>query len=219
MAKKSDRPEPKKECPSCGLGVADKAMICEYCGWDFEEEDEWILQIEKLERDLMLEKQRYEPGTVNHMIESTLRNPVAEKVESSVPASEYALEVEEAPAPIEEPEEPASPPTRARKKAPAPTPKPPAPPKVRKVRSVKAPPSPPVPVEVESTPEPEPIPERAALQIPATPPPKRTVRRVKAEAPISEPASPRRVKTATVTGPIVQEAPIRKTRVVRKVKK
>ena len=54
MGKKIDDPEIKKECPSCGLGVAMDAIVCEFCGWDFNEEDEWILQIEKLERDLML---------------------------------------------------------------------------------------------------------------------------------------------------------------------
>ena len=78
MTKKIDEAEVKKECPSCGLGVALDATICEFCGWDFEEEDEWILQIEKLERDLMLEKQRFEPGSVNQKIESTLRSPMEE---------------------------------------------------------------------------------------------------------------------------------------------
>jgi len=81
MGKKMDEPEIKKECPSCGLGVALEATICEFCGWDFEEEDEWILQIEKLERDLMLEKQKFAPGTVSDRIESTLHNPAAVKAE------------------------------------------------------------------------------------------------------------------------------------------
>jgi hypothetical protein len=83
MGKKIEPAEPKKECPSCGLGVALDATICEFCGWDFEEEDEWILQIEKLERDLILEKQKFEPGTVNQRIESTLRNPAQERVEAA----------------------------------------------------------------------------------------------------------------------------------------
>ncbi len=82
MPKKMDRGEPKKECPSCGLGVSPEANICEFCGWDFEEEDEWILQIEKLERELLLEKQRFEPGSVGQKIESTLRTPVAEMAEA-----------------------------------------------------------------------------------------------------------------------------------------
>src|SRR5512137_331372 len=78
MAKKIDEAEVKKECPSCGLGVALDATICEFCGWDFEEEDEWILQIEKLERDLVMEKQKFEPGSVNEKIEATLHNPATE---------------------------------------------------------------------------------------------------------------------------------------------
>lgn len=82
MPKKMDRGESKKECPSCGLGVAVEANICEFCGWDFEEEDEWILQIEKLERELLLEKQRFEPGSVGQKIESTLRTPAMEMAEA-----------------------------------------------------------------------------------------------------------------------------------------
>jgi len=81
MGKKMEEAEVKKECPSCGLGVALDSTVCEFCGWDFEEEDEWILQIEKLERDLMLEKQKFEPGTVNHKIESTLHNPSIERID------------------------------------------------------------------------------------------------------------------------------------------
>jgi hypothetical protein len=77
-----DEAEVKKECPSCGLGVVLDARICEFCGWDFEEEDEWILQIEKLERDLMLEKQKFEPGSVNQKIESTLHSPTLERIET-----------------------------------------------------------------------------------------------------------------------------------------
>lgn len=81
MPKKMDEAEVKKECPSCGLGVVLDSRICEFCGWDFEEEDEWILQIEKLERDLMLEKQKFEPGSVNQKIESTLHSPALERTE------------------------------------------------------------------------------------------------------------------------------------------
>ena len=81
MPKKMDEAEIKKECPSCGLGVVLDARICEFCGWDFEEEDEWILQIEKLERDLMLEKQKFEPGSVNQKIESTLHSPALERID------------------------------------------------------------------------------------------------------------------------------------------
>jgi hypothetical protein len=82
MPKKMDEAEIKKECPSCGLGVVLDARICEFCGWDFEEEDEWILQIEKLERDLMMEKQKFEPGSVNQKIHSTLHTPVLERIET-----------------------------------------------------------------------------------------------------------------------------------------
>jgi len=82
MAKKIDEADVKKECPSCGLGVTLDSATCEFCGWDFEEEDEWILQIEKLERDLMLEKQKFEPGSINEKIESTLRTPALERIEA-----------------------------------------------------------------------------------------------------------------------------------------
>jgi len=75
MAKKIEEAEVKKECPSCGLGVPLDSKICEFCGWDFEEEDEWILQIEKLERELMLEKQKFEPGSVEQKIQATLYTP------------------------------------------------------------------------------------------------------------------------------------------------
>src|SRR4030066_1902335 len=79
MGKKMDQGEPKKECPSCGLGVALEATICEFGGWDCEEEDEWILQIEKLERELMLEKRKFEPGSVEQRIEATLYTPTPSK--------------------------------------------------------------------------------------------------------------------------------------------
>jgi len=81
MAKKIEEGEVKKECPSCGLGVALDSKICEFCGWDFEEEDEWILQIEKLERELMLEKQKFEPGSVEQKIEATLYTPEQSRAE------------------------------------------------------------------------------------------------------------------------------------------
>jgi len=90
MPKKIDEAEVKKECPSCGLGVALDSTVCEFCGWDFDEEDEWILQIEKLERDLMMEKQKFEPGTVNDRIESTLHSPTLEMQGSSKPAPKAA---------------------------------------------------------------------------------------------------------------------------------
>lgn len=73
--------EVRKECPSCGLGVSLDAKVCEFCGWDFEEEDEWILQIEKLEQELMIEKQRFEETTVEKRIKSTLRPPETELAE------------------------------------------------------------------------------------------------------------------------------------------
>jgi hypothetical protein len=162
MGKKMEQGEPKKECPSCGLGVALEATICEFCGWDFEEEDEWILQIEKLERELLLEKRKFEPGTVNHMIESTLRNPVLERIEMAQAEAASAKEEE----PMTEKQRVPSPPTRELKKpepvAPAPRRAEPKPPpvermeptpvfepepsaqKVRRVRTVKTAPAPPV---------------------------------------------------------------------------
>jgi hypothetical protein len=121
MAKKMDEAEIKKECPSCGLGVALDATICEFCGWDFEEEDEWILQIEKLERDLMLEKQKFEPGSVNEKIEATLHNPAATM--KAIKSAEKAAP-KKAP-PVVEPEKPAP----APKPAPRPLPQAAPPPK------------------------------------------------------------------------------------------
>jgi hypothetical protein len=153
MGKKMEGAETKKECPSCGLGVAVESTICEFCGWDFDEEDEWILQIEKLERDLMVEKQKFEPGTVNHMIESTLRNTVIERVDAPIP-----------PAPEDDPEpahesafdtlitidpeedEPFEAPAPRQERKLAPPPAPPAAaseaPKVRRTRSVTPKPAP-----------------------------------------------------------------------------
>jgi len=96
MGKKIEDAEVKKECPSCGLGVSLDSSICEFCGWDFEEEDEWILQIEKLERELMLEKQRFEPGSINHKIESTLRTP---NVERAKPGAVAPVEIRAEPVP------------------------------------------------------------------------------------------------------------------------
>ncbi len=43
MGKKIEDAEVKKECPSCGLGVALDSTICEFCGWDFEEEDDYVI--------------------------------------------------------------------------------------------------------------------------------------------------------------------------------
>ena len=124
MPKKIDEAEVKKECPSCGLGVALDSTVCEFCGWDFDEEDEWILQIEKLERDLLLEKQKFEPGTVNEKIESTLHAPALEMKDSSKPAPAK-------PAPKQVAE--------ASKKAPPPAPKRAPPPEAKKPAPVQAP--------------------------------------------------------------------------------
>jgi len=103
--------EVKKECPSCGLGVHLEATVCEFCGWDFEEEDEWILQIEKLERELLLEKQKYAPGSIEAAVLSTLRPPTLERVEPTPAPSA------EAPPP---PASPAAEPPPPRKAAPSP---------------------------------------------------------------------------------------------------
>jgi len=127
-----DEGEVKKECPSCGLGVALDATICEFCGWDFEEEDEWILQIEKLERDLMLEKQKFAPGTVNEKIESTLHTPAIERIEAIKAKQKDVTLVRPTPEPPKPEVAPRPPPpvTPARAEHEEP--------KVRRVRSVKA---------------------------------------------------------------------------------
>lgn len=214
MAKKIDRGEPKKECPSCGLGVSLEANICEFCGWDFEEEDEWILQIEKLERDLLLEKQKFEPGTVSHRIESTLRSPLQEKVEAAqvaartaeaeepeqptvVRASEFLID-RESPAPSLKRETPASEPARERTPAPAPGHargvREVSEEEVRKAMSVR-------PQVAAPEPGPEPAPQMSRQQ--ASSPPLRKVKQ-----PEPKPQEPVQV----------EQQPTRKVRTVRKVK-
>jgi RNA polymerase subunit RPABC4/transcription elongation factor Spt4 len=73
------RTEVRKECPSCGLGVPLEAKVCEFCGWDFEEEDEWISQIEKLEQELITEKSKFDDTSVDKMIRSSLHSSTGEK--------------------------------------------------------------------------------------------------------------------------------------------
>ncbi len=210
MAKRTLRAEPKKECPSCGLGVTSESTVCEFCGWNFEEEDEWILQIEKLERELMLEKQRYEPGTVDHMLESTLRSPLLDKVESSVPQNEDAIDIEEA-----EPEREEAPAEDIAREEPVEEETPqqervarvsettePEDPKVRRVRSVKAPETVRGPLEEEPVAEEGPVAEE---------PPERTT-----------PMPIRKVKARPQEGPEGREEedrPVRKVRTVRRVKR
>ncbi len=96
MARKIEEAELKKECPSCGLGVALDSKICEFCGWDFEEEDEWILQIEKLERELIMEKQKFTPGSVDQKIEATLHTPPPRSTGAGQPAVVETPPTEEA---------------------------------------------------------------------------------------------------------------------------
>ena len=207
MAKRTLRAEPKKECPSCGLGVSPESIVCEFCGWNFEEEDEWILQIEKLERELMLEKQRYEPGTVDHMLESTLRSPLLEKVDSAVPQNEDAIEVEEA---EPEREEPVAEETVEEESRPWPeeTAQEVAEPKeqeARRVRSVREPE--PVVREVDETP-------RRDISIP--------IRKVKTRDADEQPPPQRRVRVVaqrTQEEPDAEERPVRRTRTVRRVKR
>lgn len=166
MAKKIDEAEVKKECPSCGLGVPLDSTICEFCGWDFEEEDEWILQIEKLERDLMLEKQKFEPGSVNGKIEATLHNPLADMKAIKKAEKQSDVDIPKAPAPSRT-TAPASPAPRPRPVAP-PVETRPAPlsgedaltPKVRRVRTVKG---------SSSAPEPEDMTERESPTAPRQP--------------------------------------------------
>lgn len=73
------RTEVRKECPSCGLGVPLEAKVCEFCGWDFEEEDEWISQIEKLEQELITEKSKFDDTSVDKMIRSSLHSSTGQK--------------------------------------------------------------------------------------------------------------------------------------------
>lgn len=221
MAKRTLRAESKKECPSCGLGVTLDSTVCEFCGWNFEEEDEWILQIEKLERDLMLEKQKYEPGTVDHMLESTLRSPLLDRVESTVPSNEDAMDAEESmpeyPEAVEE-EEPAPEEMieeRVEEEEPeaevAPPPEPDAS-KVRRVRSVRAPAVAPPREPVRE----EPADEEPQMRPEARPGTSMPIRKVRTAAP------QRRVRTVTqrpAPEPEEPEQPVRRTRTVRRVKR
>ena len=195
MGKKMEDTEPKKECPSCGLGVSLEATVCEFCGWDFEEEDEWILQIEKLERELMLEKQKFEPGTVNHMIESTLRNPVLDRVDE--PFVPHPPEHEPAPPPprddYDDVVRPA--PTREVRQVPPPAHEP-------RTRSLKAPP-------------PAPAPHTTAPAQTRT----RTVRTVKQEErPAPTPARAPVHAAQPAPRPATEQSEPKRTRTVRKVK-
>ena len=225
MAKRTLRAESKKECPSCGLGVTPESTICEFCGWNFEEEDEWILQIEKLERDLMLEKQRYEPGTVDHMLESTLRSPLVDRVESTVPQDEDAVEVEDTEphedsdtieeefVPEETVEEPAA---EHMEEEPETVASPVAEPeetKVRRVRSVRMPAEEPErePMRPEPADEPQAESDRTGTSMP--------IRRVRA---VAQQTPQRRVRTvAQEPEPEVEDEPrpVRRTRTVRRVKR
>ncbi len=84
------RTEVRKECPSCGLGVPLEAKVCEFCGWDFEEEDEWISQIEKLEQELITEKQKFDDTAVDKMIRSSLHSSTGSKPAEGEEAPEAA---------------------------------------------------------------------------------------------------------------------------------
>ena len=174
MPKKIEEAEVKKECPSCGLGVSLDSTMCEFCGWDFNEEDEWILQIEKLERDLMLEKQKFEPGSVNEKIESTLHSPATEMKQDARLAPKTAVqETQVAPRQSPTPKRaPAPEPIRA---APAPTP----------VTEKPAPAKPPVPKTI--APAPKPVVEKAPEPVPKeAPAPKARLMRVVKSAPSQE---------------------------------
>ncbi len=199
MAKKMDEAEVKKECPSCGLGVALESTICEFCGWDFEEEDEWILQIEKLERDLMLEKQKFEPGSVNDKIEATLHDPATE-----MKAIQSAQRTEASRAPQAQ-AKPLPPPKPASK--PAPTTQPimrqtaQPQPEVRPLHSVKPP-------EPRSPPVTRQEPDQKVRRV-------RTVRGSTSESETEAGGFVTRAKPAAEPPP---EAPTKKVRLVRKIK-
>lgn len=204
MGRKMDDADVKKECPSCGLGVALDARICEFCGWDFEEEDVWILQIEKLERDLVLEKQKFEPGTVGSKIESSLHTPAVVKKEqqkASAAKAKLQKEMEEVlgapeakePAPSPEPKPgPAVAVIRGPRQAPGPASTRPI---IREARPMET------PAVVLEEPEPEPEGPAPASMPNATPSGKvRRVRKVKgastATAPAAQPPKSRPVKKA-----------------------
>ncbi len=243
MPKKMDRGEPKKECPSCGLGVSLEANICEFCGWDFEEEDEWILQIEKLERELLLEKQKFEPGSVGEKIESTLRTPATEMAEAereaakaqqpgAAPGQRTArtaedLIVREAPPAQRQPE-----PVQAR---PEPVVERAAPAPVQAPAPARAPEPAPVTVQWQPAPEPAPVRDAPQQQAPPDTTKIRKVRSVRAPAeqpaPASQPALQRqqpqgpvlqerkvRIPEPDAAKPAAQELPERRVRSVRKVK-
>jgi hypothetical protein len=214
MGKKMETAEPKKECPSCGLGVTLDSTICEFCGWDFDEEDEWILQIEKLERDLMLEKQKFEPGTMNHMIESTLSSPVRNRHETALPTPPAHEEEHTPPPPPEHHDEPVQMPADDDR--------------AKRVRTVKTPPAPP-PVE-EHRPPVRAAPQAHAKPVPQTVPTPRqepTTRKLKERSPEPQDAPRTRTVRALKAGPKApeqecaqdsDEAAAKRTRVVRKVK-
>ena len=85
MAKK----ETRKECPSCGLKLPMEAKVCEFCGYDLEEDD-WISEIEELERKLT--------SKVNSS------DATEAKVEDAPPLDEAPAEMSKPPAPPTEPE-------------------------------------------------------------------------------------------------------------------
>jgi hypothetical protein len=185
MAKKIDDAEVKKECPSCGLGVALDATICEFCGWDFEEEDEWILQIEKLERDLMLEKQKFEPGSVNEKIETTLHNPatalkamkLAEKTAPKKAAPVFTEPAKPSP-PAKPTPQAAPPPSPSMVQTPVVSREEVTAPKVRRVRSVKTASTPSVEGGFVSREQPKVEPEPVQTASQAQPSESRKIRRI-----------------------------------------
>jgi hypothetical protein len=61
----------RKECPSCGLRLPLEAKVCEFCGYDLEDDD-WIAEIEKLEKEIVAKGQQPEEALVEE-IESTIR--------------------------------------------------------------------------------------------------------------------------------------------------
>jgi hypothetical protein len=201
MAKKMDDADVKKECPSCGLGVALDSTICEFCGWDFEEEDEWILQIEKLERDLMLEKQKFEPGSVNDKIQATLHDPAEEmKAIKSAQRTEEAQRAPQAQAKPLPTTKPASRPAQTQ------------PPVIR-----QAPPPQPAAKPVQS---PKPAPPLHA-PVPRQEPEQKKVRRVRTVRSSTSESDSEAGGFVTKAKPAAEpppQAPTKKVRLVRKVK-
>jgi hypothetical protein len=100
------RKEIRKDCPSCGLKLPIDAKVCEFCGWDFGEEDEWVSQIEELEKEIDKKKPKARKNeSIDAMIESTIHSTTLEELEKDLEELEKQEEENGAEAPPPEPPE------------------------------------------------------------------------------------------------------------------